>query len=66
MSEQSAKQIARQVAQELSMAGFLLEHEVSLRGDWQQDKLDVSILYSVAAKLNDQIAALLRAAVVKD
>lgn len=52
----------RDVAQELSMQGFLLEHEVTLRGDWKEAKVDKSILYAVAAKLNEQIAALLAAA----
>jgi hypothetical protein len=62
MSEQTAKMIARQVAQELSMQGFLLEHELTLRGDWSQSKVDKTVLYSVASKLNEQIAALLAAA----
>jgi len=62
MSEQSAKLIARQVAQELSMQGFLLEHEVTLRGDWNEAKVNKTLLYAVATKLNEQIAALLKAA----
>jgi hypothetical protein len=56
------KKIVRDVAQELSMQGFLLEHEVTLRGDWESAKVDKSVLYAVAAKLNEQIAALLAAA----
>jgi hypothetical protein len=59
---QDTKKLVRQIAQELSMQGFLLEHEVALRGDWEQSKVDKSVLYAVAAKLNDQIAALLVAA----
>lgn len=59
---QDAKKIAREVASELSMAGFLLEHEVTLRGDWDEAKVDKTVLYAVAAKLNEQIAALLAAA----
>lgn len=62
MSEQSAKLIAREVAQELSMAGFLLEHEVTLRGDWEEAKLDKSVLRAVAYKLEEQIALLWAAA----
>jgi len=62
MSEQSAKLIARHVAQELSMQGFLLEHEVTLRGDWNEAKVNKTLLYAVATKLNEQIAALLKAA----
>ena len=59
---QDMKDLVREVAQELSMAGFLLEHEVALRGDFEQANLDKKTLYAVAAKLNDQIAALLKAA----
>jgi hypothetical protein len=59
---QDAKRIVREVATELSMQGFLLEHEVTLRGDWDSAQLDKSVLYNVAAKLNEQIAALLKAA----
>lgn len=63
---QNTKKIVRDVAQELSMQGFLLEHEVTLRGDWEQAKLDRSVLYAVAAKLNEQVTALLTAANKKD
>ena len=62
MVTRNVKDTVREVAQELSMQGFLLEHEVTLRGDWEQAKLDKSVLYAVAAKLQDQIAALLTAA----
>jgi ribosomal protein S8 len=59
---QNTKKLVREIAQELSMQGFLLEHEVTLRGDWQEAKVDKSVLYAVASKLNEQIAALLKAA----
>jgi hypothetical protein len=59
---QDAKSIVREVATELSMQGFLLEHEVTLRGDWDSAKMDKTVLYAVASKLQDQIAALLKAA----
>jgi hypothetical protein len=59
---QDAKRIVREVATELSMQGFLLEHEVTLRGDWDSAKMDKTVLYAVASKLQDQIAALLKAA----
>lgn len=62
MSNEDAKRIVREVASELSMQGFLLEHEVTLRGDWEEDKLDKKVLFEVASKLQDQIAALLVAA----
>ena len=64
MNEQSdmAKLIARQVAQELSMQGFLLEHEVSLRGDWTEAEVDKSLLEEVANKLMQQAVILRRAA----
>ncbi len=62
MKQKGTKELVRDIAQELSMQGFLLEHEVALRGDWEQSKVDKTILYSVAAKLQDQIAALLVAA----
>ncbi len=58
----NVKDTVREVATELSMQGFLLEHEVTLRGDWDSAKLDKKVLYAVAAKLEDQIAALLKAA----
>ena len=58
----TAKDLVRDVAQELPMQGFLLEHGVTLRGDWSQAKVDKSVLYAVAAKLQDQIATLLAAA----
>jgi hypothetical protein len=62
MMTKNVKDVVREVASELSMQGFVLEHEVDLRGDWEQAKLDKSVLYAVAAKLQDQIAALLTAA----
>ena len=62
MMTRNVKDVVREVASELSMQGFVLEHEVDLRGDWEQAKLDKSVLYAVAAKLQDQIAALLAAA----
>lgn len=62
MSEESAKFVARLVAQELSMQGFLLEHEVALRGDWEESKVDKTLLNSVADKLQEQVNALRRVA----
>lgn len=62
MMTKNVKDLVRDVAQELSMQGFLLEHEVTLRGDWSQAKVDKSVLYAVATKLNEQIATLLAAA----
>jgi hypothetical protein len=62
MKQKGTKELVREIAQELSMQGFLLEHEVALRGDWQEAKVDKSVLYAVASKLNEQIAALLKAA----
>jgi len=59
---QDTKKLVREIAQELSMQGFLLEHEVALRGDWDSAKVDKTVLYAVATKLNEQIAALLKAA----
>jgi hypothetical protein len=57
-----AKLIAREVAQELSMQGFLLEHEVALRGDWEQSQVDKATLNTVADKLLEQAALLRRVA----
>lgn len=62
MSEQIAKLIARQVASELSMQGFLLEHEVALRGDWEESKVDKTLLNTVANKLQEQVDALRKVA----
>jgi hypothetical protein len=62
MMTKTTKDLVRDVAQELSMQGFLLEHEVTLRGDWKEAKVDKSVLYAVASKLNEQIATLLAAA----
>jgi hypothetical protein len=62
MMTKTTKDLVRDVAQELSMQGFLLEHEVTLRGDWMEAKVDKSVLYAVASKLNEQIATLLAAA----
>ena len=62
MKQKGTKELVREIAQELSMQGFLLEHEVTLRGDWQEAKVDKTVLYAVASKLNEQIAALLKAA----
>lgn len=62
MSEQIAKLIARQVASELSMQGFLLEHEVALRGDWEEAKVDKTLLNTVANKLQEQVDALRKVA----
>lgn len=62
MMTQNVKQIVRDVAAELSQQGFVLEHEVALRGEWNEAKVDKSLLYATAAKLEEQIAALLLAA----
>lgn len=62
LSNAQIKQLVSSVASELSMQGFALEHEVALRGDWEQSNLDPNTLYSVAAKLQDCIAGLLAAA----
>jgi hypothetical protein len=62
MMTKNVKQTVREVATELSMQGFLLEHEVTLKGDWESAKLDKTVLYAVASKLQEQIAALLVAA----
>jgi hypothetical protein len=63
-NEQSdmAKLVARQVAQELSMQGFVLEHELALRGDWSEAKVDKTVLEDVANKLMKQAVLLRRAA----
>ena len=62
MSNEQVKAMVDAVASELSMQGFALEHEVALRGAWEQAALDPGTLYAVAAKLQDCIAALLAAA----
>ena len=62
MSNAQIKAMVDAVASELSMQGFSLEHEVALRGDWEQANLDPGTLYAVAAKLQDCIAVLLTAA----
>lgn len=62
MSNEQVKAMVDAVASELSMQGFALEHEVALRGAWEQAALDPGTLYSVAAKLQDCIAVLLTAA----
>lgn len=62
MSNAQIKQLVNAVASELSMQGFALEHEIALRGDWEEAKVDKSLLYATASKLQDQIAALLTAA----
>jgi hypothetical protein len=62
MKQSEIKRIVTDVAGELSMAGFSLEHEVALQGEWEEAKVDKSLLYATAAKLEEQIAALLMAA----
>jgi hypothetical protein len=62
MDQANIKRILSDVASELSMQGFALEHEVALRGEWEEAKVDKSLLYATAAKLQEQIAALLMAA----
>jgi len=62
MMTQNVKRIVRDVATELSQQGFVLEHEVALRGEWNEAKVDKNLLYATAAKLEEQIAALLLAA----
>lgn len=62
MDQATVKRIVSDVASELSMQGFALEHEIALRGDWEEAKVDKSLLYATAAKLQEQIAALLLAA----
>ena len=54
MNERQIRTLVSNVASELSMQGFVLEHE--------QSKLNRSTLYECATKLEDLIAALLRAA----
>lgn len=54
--------VVRNVASELSMQGFMLEHEVDLRGEFDLATLDKKVLYGVASKLEEQIAVLLMAA----
>ena len=61
-SDSEIKAMVDAVASELSMQGFALEHEVALRGAWEEDPVDTKLLYEVASKLQDQIAALLCAA----
>ncbi len=62
MSQAEVKAIVLGVAAELSQQGFVLDHEVALQGEWEEAKVDKSLLYATAAKLQDQIAALLLAA----
>ena len=62
MMTKNVKQLVLDVASELSQQGFVLEHEVALRGEWEEAKVDKNLLYATAAKLQDQIAALLSAA----
>lgn len=62
MKQNEVKRIVLNVATELSQQGFVLEHEVALQGGWDQAKVDKNLLYATAAKLQDQIAALLVAA----
>lgn len=62
MMTKNVKELVLEVASELSQQGFVLEHEVALQGDWEQAKVDKNLLYATAAKLQDQIAALLMAA----
>ena len=62
MMTKNVKQLVLDVASELSQSGFVLEHEVALRGDWEESKVDKALLYVTAAKLQEQIAKLLTAA----
>jgi hypothetical protein len=62
MSQSEVKGIVLRVAAELSQQGFVLDHEVALQGEWEEAKVDKSLLYATAAKLEEQIAALLLAA----
>lgn len=62
MSQSEVKRIVLNVAAELSQQGFVLDHEVALRGEWEEAKVDKSLLYATAAKLEEQIATLLMAA----
>ena len=62
MMTKNVKQLVLDVAAELSQQGFVLEHEVALRGEWEEAKVDPSLLYATAARLQDQIATLLSAA----
>jgi ribosomal protein S8 len=61
--QENVRKIIRNAAEEISMQGFILEHEViDQKGDEEQAKLDAATLYAIASKLQDQIAALLVAA----
>jgi len=62
MSQSEVKGIVLAVAAELSQQGFVLDHEVALQGEWEEAKVDKALLYATAAKLEEQIAALLLAA----
>ncbi len=61
-SDIDVKAMVDSVASELSMQGFALEHELGVKGGWSESPLDTRLLYEVAYKLQDQIAALLCAA----
>jgi hypothetical protein len=62
MKQSEVKSIVLGVAAELSQQGFVLDHEVALQGEWEEAKVDKSLLYATAAKLEEQIATLLLAA----
>lgn len=51
-----------EVASKLSMLSFTLEHEVALRGGWEEAPVDAKLLTDTAATLEDEIATLLTAA----
>ena len=62
-SLEDIRKIVRNAASEITMQGFILEHEIiDQKGDSEQAKMDKSTLYAIASKLQDQIAALLVAA----
>jgi len=62
MKTQDVKSIVLAVAAELSQQGFVLDHEVALRGEWEQAAVDKALLYATVAKLEEQIALLWAAA----